>query len=409
MVLLKHHHYADVWILWMVVAMARTAVVEAVDTTTTMPVFLFAGQSNMLGHPNQAGDQYTNSNPGDPGHRWNTLLPILTDSSTTTAQKQTLLQTQINKVPSSVADATRASFMASQLLDMSSRYGGSTFWNEVNTPMDRVYCSFTNPANTNVLDTGAKLSPSAGCGNPWALELLFAHIMAKIHYGADTDFAVVKVAAGGTEIRKDWSSPSGNHWDVLQNRIQTSLDSSVHPACGGGTKTCGWAGFVWFQGENDCFAETNANNYYTDLQDFVRTVRTELHTITPLYATADEIPVIIVKLGFWASRLAYGSKVIDAQIRYASETDHTYTIETVDLGRFYHYDAASHIIIGDRLAQTVASIWNTGTTTAPIPSPTSHPAPITPPPFNKPGGGWGGWAGIIDAILKFLASLFGIF
>jgi hypothetical protein len=240
------------------------------------------------------------------------------------------------------------------------------------------------------------MSPAAGCGNPWALELLFSHVMTKIHYGTDKDFAVVKVAAGGTEIRKDWSSPSGNHWDVLQSRIQSSLDSNVHASCA--TKTCQWAGFVWFQGETDTLQETNANNYYSDLKDFVRAVRTELHAATPVYATADEIPVIIVKLGYSVSEAPYGSKVIDAQIQYVSETDHTYSIETDDLGKFYHYDTASYIIIGDRLAQKMASIF-TGT----APKPTSSPGPAPTPPSQT------GIFGIFGAILNFLASLFNIF
>jgi hypothetical protein len=133
--MVKHYHA----VLILNVALAYQLIEQAqAGDDTTLPVFLFAGQSNMLGHPNEAGNQHTNANPRDPGHTWNTLLPLLTDSSTTAEQKQTLLQTQINKVPTSVADATRASFMATELIDMSSRYGGSNFWNEVNTPMDIV-------------------------------------------------------------------------------------------------------------------------------------------------------------------------------------------------------------------------------------------------------------------------------
>lgn len=358
-----------------------------------LPVFLFSGQSNMVGRPQDAGNTYHKANPGDEGHTLNTLLPILTDSSTTNEQKQALLQAQIEKVPNSDADSARASFMATQLLDMSSRY--SSLWNEISYPMGRVYCSFTNPSKTQVLDAGAEISPSAGCGNPWSLELTFSHAMARTKSEMN-DFAIIKVAAGGTELRRDWSSPSGNHWDVLQNRIQTPLDSSVHVACGtNSTKTCRWAGFVWFQGENDCFAESNAKTYYDDLKDFIREVRMQLHTATPLYATPDEIPVIIVKLGYFASRRPFGSTVIESQIRYASETNHTYTIETVDLGKYYHYDAASLLIMGDRLAHQLATIIKT-------PTPTPLPPP-SPYPSKK---GILGLSVVISSIFQFLTSNF---
>lgn len=56
--MVKHYHA----VLILNVALAYQLIEQAqAGDDTTLPVFLFAGQSNMLGHPNEAGNQHTNA------------------------------------------------------------------------------------------------------------------------------------------------------------------------------------------------------------------------------------------------------------------------------------------------------------------------------------------------------------
>jgi hypothetical protein len=70
----------------------------------------------------------------------------------------------------------------------------------------------------------------------------------------------------------------------------------------------------------------------------------------------EEIPVVIVQVGYWprpdnnpAARRA-AQRTRDAQARLCNEDPRAVLVKTDDLSRFYHFDAASFLISGNRIA-----------------------------------------------------------
>jgi hypothetical protein len=65
----------------------------------------------------------------------------------------------------------------------------------------------------------------------------------------------------------------------------------------------------------------------------------------------EEIPVVIVQVGYWpGSDNAAAKRTRDAQARLCNEDPRAVLVTTNDLSRFYHYDAASFLISGNRIA-----------------------------------------------------------
>lgn len=104
---------------------------------------------------------------------------------------------------------------------------------------------------------------------------------------------------------------------------------------------CAWSAFVWFQGENDSMSEDGAANYKQNLKDLIQYVRTQ--------ASNPNLPVVIVEIGYLAQTLNYGSQVMQAQQDVVNADSHAILVTTDDLSRYYHYDPAAHLIMGERI------------------------------------------------------------
>jgi len=188
-----------------------------------------------------------------------------------------------------------------------------------------------------------------------------------------------------------------NFWNALQTAIQTDHGTIE--------------GFVWFQGESDHFAtETPLEEYLANLIDLVSDVRTEIFDAyqakrtrdtqkrklqtqgaaaiapgplllevqveteppveedPPIFTKKEDIPVVIMELGPWigndvtASRGDAPGNMINAQRKFVHEVDSNAVLVKTGthwnpkkrLSSFYHYDAASQIIMGADLATALA-------------------------------------------------------
>jgi len=321
-----------------------------------VPVFLFAGQSNGIGRPHQAGQIWSNEhsiNGTEPGLSLETLLPILTDTHMARDTMLVRLCEAISKAD--VANNNTSMVEATALLDISERY--PKIWsNLANGTLESSYCSITGPRSPKMLQKmkGKPVPQTNGaCGKPWGSELLFSHVMA--HHGY-SNMAVPKLMAGATQLKLDWMDV---YWPAVQQYIQTPLDETgVHPNCNSTAGECSWTAFVWYQGETETVPENReaAENYYSNLVQFVSNVRQTMHQATPVYNTAQEIPVVIVKLNHFfttGKSLEGGRIVLAAQERFVREDLRAFGVDTDDLSHFYHMDAASNLVLGDRIARVL--------------------------------------------------------
>ncbi len=85
-------------------------------------------------------------------------------------------------------------------------------------------------------------------------------------------------------------------------------------------------------------SEDGAANYKQNLKDLIQYVRTQ--------ASNPNLPVVIVEIGYWAQTL---NQVMQAQQDVVNADSHAILVTTDDLSRYYHYDPAAHLIMGERI------------------------------------------------------------
>jgi len=112
------------------------------------------------------------------------------------------------------------------------------------------------------------------------------------------------------------------------------------------------AGFIWFQGENDSCGKTEDGTgfweYYKDnMLDFIKDIRHDLGV--------PNLPVVIAQINDsdpW-DNTGGGPIVREAQKYAADNVENVSMIVTMDLDPGYHYDSASHVVMGERLAEAM--------------------------------------------------------
>jgi len=222
----------------------------------------------------------------------------------------------------------------------------------------KIVCSYTKPNEMDYLDCERPVSATA-CGGSWdqyGPEFMFAHAFVK----ADSPlqfkpFGITKVAVGGTQIYARWMKDNrnepDNYWNTLVDAIKGAKGSLE--------------AFVWLQGENDSFDDWNKENYLYNLTKFVSDVRNVIFNAAPSgkFSSASKIPVIIVELGYWIQYVDMA--VIEAQRTYVASDPNAPKLvksgagsQAENLTAFYHYDAASQLIIGSRIAWAMAELLN---------------------------------------------------
>jgi Carbohydrate esterase, sialic acid-specific acetylesterase len=217
---------------------------------------------------------------------------------------------------------------------------------DLTVPNTKVLCSWNSAVPSPLFVS----SLPTHCGNAYGPELVFGQALNKAGYSSTS---LIKVAHGGTNLYVDWRSPLsggtvGPLYAELRARIQSlkAVPASVNPSCT--TRGCRWAAFVWFQGENDSFDSANGLAYEQNLKNLIADVRNDVGSPT--------LPVVIVQTGSWAQSLTFGKNVAAAQSAVVGADKYARLVNTSDLSGFYHYDSASKLIIGERVAQAVKSL-----------------------------------------------------
>jgi Carbohydrate esterase, sialic acid-specific acetylesterase/Immunoglobulin I-set domain len=304
--------------------------------TEELPMFLMAGQSNMEGNVDEA--------------LFKSLLTDLASGASTDSIKTTLAErirvwhvVANNGYASYGYNPSMAAFEASELVRLNA---AGLMGANLTTPNPKVLCSW-NDAGISPLFASTL---STKCGNAFGPELMFGQVLSKAGYSSTS---LIKVAHGGTNLYANWRSPLsggtvGPLYTELRTRIQSlkSAPASVNPSCT--TRACKWSAFVWFQGEADADS-VNGDLYEQNLKNLIADVRSDTGSPT--------LPVVIVQIGSWAQSLKSGKTVAAAQASVVSADKYARIVNTADnLSGFYHYDPASKLIIGERVALAVQSL-----------------------------------------------------
>lgn len=217
----------------------------------------------------------------------------------------------------------------------------------ITEPHKHSKCYFEDPSHLSCFGqrNPTPISPSSRCGCSFGHELVFSHTLSQTIFN-NTNFTVGKVAVGGTEIYKDWYPGIGKYWD--------DLNSTIHNNPGD------WRGFVWHQGENDCFSHRSGHDttpfYLGNLTQFVAAVRTEIARVNPTrFLTPSDVPVAIFELGFWPHS-QFRERLVKAQQTFVANDANSVLIKTDDLCRNYHLEAVSLMITGFRLARALTPL-----------------------------------------------------
>lgn len=301
---------------------------------SAIPIYLLAGQSNMEGHIENG--------------LWTDLLNELNSGPLNTLQSR--LEFQLNDwylnydggYANYAYSEAVATYQAGEMVRM---FEEGLIGDQLLNARDDVWCAF-NQAPVSALQPN--------CGYSFGPELTTGHYLGNI---LDDQTALIKIAKGGSTLHTDWLSPTssnaqnkpiGPQYTELKNRIQdlNNNASSILPACE--NQACQWAAFIWFQGENDSFSASGSAAYEENLVNLINDVRAEVGN--------PNLPVIIVGIGHWAKSMTYGSIVHQAQLNASSAVNNTTFIQTDDLSRYYHYDPASHLILGERLGKALQLI-----------------------------------------------------
>ncbi len=228
-------------------------------------------------------------------------------------------------------------------------------WVEANAkklakPRPDVWCHWRGETNPLAPGAGGEVGP----------ELAFGHALGRANEGP---VLLAKFAVGGTTIQEHWRPPSavtraggeiGHLYKVMLKQFHRILERPEQycPAAKGRRIELG--GFVWFQGENDCF-DGREKFYEANLRDLIRDVRGA--------TGAPELPVCVIVIndsGVWDEAGGGGPAVRDAQRAVAKADPNVVCFETADLDEGYHYADGDHVTIGRRLAKAMRPFNNRG-------------------------------------------------
>ena len=263
-----------------------------------IPRFLFAGQSNMVGHSREAKTNL-----------FHKIIKIL-NSTHPKKEKIKRMKRVLNKAegskPYSSKNLARLMYFMRKFLKRGRIYYGTD---------ENAVCSYTNPSEDGALDCERNVSNIA-CGSrkehngktgQFGPELLFAHRFPKLNTRfKGKQIGITKVAVGGTRIcqwmKNSSCAEDANYWQSLVDAIQAAQGTIE--------------AFVWFQGENDSLEEMSTEDYFSHLTEHVDDVRLEIFNASTKFEKASDVPVVIVELGAWI----YGinTNVIEAQRDFAA-------------------------------------------------------------------------------------------
>ena len=373
---------------------------ETTDTTVTTPVsrpvtwtastddgptsprdlFLLSGQSNMIGHTTSEWSIEKN------GKYWNDIKSILDEAAIAEANGVddylSTMEEDLYKVIYEAnyhVDNENINRVAETLTNGVMDLYKSSLLNDLDTPLSIGKCSFTEANDTLVNDVSQGTVPivwNANCGHSFGHELLFSRTL-ELGMNYTTAFEMHKVARGGSGLYEHWYPNHGEHWDLLKSTIEE------------GQGYGDWKGFIWHQGSQAAWSvtehgEDRSMTYLGNLTGLVSEVRELMFRNSINWQCKEEIPVVIVQLGYWPQRIvnAAGQRVRDAQAEFCNNDPRAALVQIGDLSRFYHHDAASFLISGNRIAHAYLEAIG-GVVECPDRIPSSSPSEYMQPTINS--------------------------
>ena len=232
--------------------------------------------------------------------------------------------------------------------------------NNIDEPLVHGKCSLVEPIKDKgngveyISQGTVPISHNVGCGKSFGSEFMFGRVL---EMGTNnnnnstsstamtttyaSNFELVKNGRGGSELYKHWYPNHGLYWNELQKTISQRKGQDNN-----------WKAFIWHQGENDAFVDDSSMYYLGNLTTFVNAVRNEMYDSSEVstWQCKEEIPTIIIQLGHWPTG-EDGDRIRDAQATFCNEDiGRSILVTTNDLSHNYHYDAASFLVIGYRIA-----------------------------------------------------------
>jgi len=205
-------------------------------------------------------------------------------------------------------------------------------------------------------------------------ELGFGHVMGAFH---DEQVLLIKTAQGNRSLGFDFRPPSSGRTDpdseweskeykLMVEGVRKTLDNidKIVP----GYKGQGYeiAGFVWWQGHKDSFAEESIAEYEKNMVNMINDVRKEFQV--------PKMPAVVATVGFGGHNMADKFlRILEAQMAVGDPKKHAEfagTVASVDTRDFwreidesptsqdYHYNrnAETYMLVGDALGRAMVGL-----------------------------------------------------
>ena len=220
---------------------------------------------------------------------------------------------------------------------------------------------------------GSPLSATSN-GKSIGPELGFGHVLGTFH---DEQVLLIKTAQGNRSLGFDFRPPSSGRSDpdnefesaeykLMVEGVRKTLDNldTVVP----GYKGQGYeiAGFAWFQGHKDSFAEQSIAEYEKHLVNLINDVRKEFDK--------PKLPVVVATIGFGGHNMQDKFlRILKTQLAVGDSQQHPEfagTVASVDTRDFwrevdespmdqdyhYHRNAETYMLIGDALGRAMVEL-----------------------------------------------------
>ena len=251
------------------------------------------------------------------------------------------------------------------------------------------------------LADGGKGSPLSATSNGKSIgpELGFGHVLGNFH---DEQVLLIKTAQGNRSLGFDFRPPSSGRTDpnnefesaeyrLMVEGVRKTLDNIDKVVPGYQGQGYAIAGFVWFQGHKDSFAETTIAEYEKHLVNLINDVRTEFKT--------PRLPAVVATIGFGGHNMQDKFlRIVKAQLAVGDAKQHpeyagnVASVDTRDFWREvdesptnqdYHYNrnAETYLLIGDALGRAMVGLL--GGKAEPLPQ-TSRPKRAAGPTTGEP-------------------------
>lgn len=185
-------------------------------------------------------------------------------------------------------------------------------------------------------------------------ELGLAEKLHELH--PEETFFIIKCAWGGTNLYKQWLSPSskgktGKEYKAFVAFVQTSIDYLISK-----NYDIQIEGMCWMQGESDSFSVKTATAYSLHLENFIKDIRKKFSR----YAAPDGIAFIDTYIAENPAYWVYYEYVNQGKTKVASLSPLNSVVDTsaltcsgepADQPDLAHYDSLSELQLGHLFAQ----------------------------------------------------------